>query len=795
MLYMYCMDLIHKRPTNTDRRASRYLHIPAAMRALNLAELLFVATWRIVACSSFQAGAVCAGANYTEPARKLLEGKHLILRDAVWSPFAFKAPTKTYGWDGLDVDLITAVAAKLGFTFEIREMIPTPGETWTRMLFEEVNHGDLMLSYWAHTTERLDRVAMLSGHVDMSSVLVGRVRMISSKDLSDGNQLFSFLNPFSYPLWGCLFGMVLASGFIDYFIERGSPTAASLSSSLYEYFAGTLWGGFEYPRSRSSAIYQVTVGFLLLVAISAYTANLAAAMTAQSIPGLSIGTIEEGLVAKTPTCSYPNPMLDEIDSIYPTLEYAMSSSHPELAQRLNGDYVSASGSAAGSGGDDAVCEAAIVPRATFDIWQMDADNCNLRVAAGVLGARAASWATNKLSPCVLYAVEVAISELRNEGKLELIFQKWLRPAACASDSAASLSAAGAGDAQGGRQRRQLQHLHAAPTGALPAAAAAALASTPRHMPRRTGRQLKGGADGSAAAGGAIGLEEELFVNGVQVVQVYDFVGVFIVWGVASLLVIALSWIDHRYRVDHHCMGRCFKRARALVCTTEAHKLARRLSLSRLSHLRSASNASSTSNTAKSPWRKVKHTVASIGVMKELSGVRESQSRRDPFDLSRVNPNDTNGMMFKTLHLFVELRKEMQQLHAEREAQLAQEMGRRFGTTVGASSGSADGRPTADTMTACANEVRREKPKMLSIAAMVQQQESLSGAHVVTPASVTIVAKPDAQSAASSSSGSASGLAEESSRQSRRRVSRRRVSVKQEGSRQRPSMETSDGDLR
>ena len=117
--------------------------------------LLPASTW------AFQPGAVCVGANYSEPARGLLVGKHLILKDSPWFPFAIKDASKPHGWDGLDVDLVSAVAAKLGFTFEILEMTPTPGETWTRMLFEEVDRADLMLSYWAHTTERLDRVAML----------------------------------------------------------------------------------------------------------------------------------------------------------------------------------------------------------------------------------------------------------------------------------------------------------------------------------------------------------------------------------------------------------------------------------------------------------------------------------------------------------------------------------------------------------------------------------------------------------------------------------------------------------
>jgi hypothetical protein len=32
-----------------------------------------------------------------------------------------------------------------------------------------------------------------------------------------------------------------------------------------EYCAGVLWGGFERPLSRNSAVYQIVLGFILLV--------------------------------------------------------------------------------------------------------------------------------------------------------------------------------------------------------------------------------------------------------------------------------------------------------------------------------------------------------------------------------------------------------------------------------------------------------------------------------------------------------------------------------------------------
>ena len=40
--------------------------------------------------------------------------------------------------------------------------------------------------------------------------------------------------------------------------------------------AGVLWGGFQDPHTRLSAIYQVVNAALILITIAVYTANLAA---------------------------------------------------------------------------------------------------------------------------------------------------------------------------------------------------------------------------------------------------------------------------------------------------------------------------------------------------------------------------------------------------------------------------------------------------------------------------------------------------------------------------------------
>ena len=71
--------------------------------------------------------------------------------------------------------------------------------------------------------------------------------------------------------------MVLLSGVVDWLLERGH--GGSLTGSIYEYAGGVLWGGFQDPFTQLSAVYQTVLGFIILIVVSAYTANLASAMT------------------------------------------------------------------------------------------------------------------------------------------------------------------------------------------------------------------------------------------------------------------------------------------------------------------------------------------------------------------------------------------------------------------------------------------------------------------------------------------------------------------------------------
>jgi hypothetical protein len=124
---------------------------------------------------------------------------------------------------------------------------------------------------------RYDNLRMLRGHLDLSTTLVAATlneeRSAASGDNSWG---WRFFDPFTPSLWVTLFAVILLSGLADFLVERRRSSQAKITKSLYEFTAGFLWGGFQEPLTRTSAMYQLMLGFIVIVVVSAYTANLTA---------------------------------------------------------------------------------------------------------------------------------------------------------------------------------------------------------------------------------------------------------------------------------------------------------------------------------------------------------------------------------------------------------------------------------------------------------------------------------------------------------------------------------------
>jgi len=159
-----------------------------------------------------------------------------------WPPYAsrdLKDPALLTGWKGYDIDLLDYIAQKAGFTYEIAQVEEldfspqgyanlAPNEQLERGL----QFGDAMLSYWSRTTARCNHpnYTMLYGHLDSSKALIAR--QIPTPVVPLEARLLSFMRPFKYELWACLFLMVLASGVVDYLLEnRRGPRSGNAEAA------------------------------------------------------------------------------------------------------------------------------------------------------------------------------------------------------------------------------------------------------------------------------------------------------------------------------------------------------------------------------------------------------------------------------------------------------------------------------------------------------------------------------------------------------------------------------------
>lgn len=205
-----------------------------------------------------------------------------------------KNPNDLY--EGYCVDLIAAVSEQLGgFKYTIRPIKSSVygakvNGTWTGMIAELVNgKADLAVAPLTITKQREEDIAFTKPFMN-SGISI----MIKKPEIQKPG-VFSFLKPFSIPLWMCIiagyfcvsFGMFIVSRFSPaewrrkcLRVDNGVVNKFTLESSLwFTMGALMLQGSDTCPRSVAGRIIGGTWWFAVLIVISSYTANLAAFLT------------------------------------------------------------------------------------------------------------------------------------------------------------------------------------------------------------------------------------------------------------------------------------------------------------------------------------------------------------------------------------------------------------------------------------------------------------------------------------------------------------------------------------
>ena len=208
-------------------------------------------------CSTFVAGAVCDGVDVSTPAVDMLRGKHLIIQDMEWMPYAAPNPGGRHwsGWKGLNIELFDHFATVLGYTYNMSNMgYAQEGESWTQQVYRAIDDADLTGSYWVEDDERLNKASFIRGTYDLTPVLVARMLGAGETKWETWYKSFyNFLDPFDKTLWFMILGFIIFSGVVDWLVERKSVNEARVTSSIYEYFAGLCGDARLEPSSCTTS--------------------------------------------------------------------------------------------------------------------------------------------------------------------------------------------------------------------------------------------------------------------------------------------------------------------------------------------------------------------------------------------------------------------------------------------------------------------------------------------------------------------------------------------------------------
>ena len=252
------------------------------------------------------------------------------------------------------------------------------------------------------------------------------------------------------------------------------------------------------------------------------TANLAAFITIAAKPIASVKSMDDAVLTGKPVCNLKGSLvIPRVEALYPRVRWGVlpegkeKVSRWEQAQRL----VDADG-----------CDGLLSTMMTYRAYKARPEYCSLEIQQVVV-PQVGSWATNRQSDCVAQAISYGLTTLEINGNLGQILDKWVPPAPCSAEGDAATQE----DATSTGSRRMLQAANEYGSEDYDAIDTVSPASG-AFMVRR--RRLKG-----KASGGEAGSDAWQPPPGAVQMTLFDFAGLFIMWGVLTfvLLFAVLGW--------------------------------------------------------------------------------------------------------------------------------------------------------------------------------------------------------------------------------------------------------------
>lgn len=215
---------------------------------------------------------------------------------------------------GIVYQVMKQISKSMGVTVQYVQLpSQKAGQSNSQYIIQMAPYVDIVAPYLT-----VENVAALASRVLMSPpIVVSPTILVSSVPPPEQAHLWNFLTPFSFPLWGLFLGFMVLNGVLWWLCREQFPVATeskiqvhgdepesepstqhysetSLVFNLF-YSINTMSGEkAKADNNVSLRLMTISFNFMIVVVVSAYTANLATLLLAMAIPPPPLlGSIDE----------------------------------------------------------------------------------------------------------------------------------------------------------------------------------------------------------------------------------------------------------------------------------------------------------------------------------------------------------------------------------------------------------------------------------------------------------------------------------------------------------------------
>jgi hypothetical protein len=339
-----------------------------------------------------------------------------------------EAPSGFDDWTGHIVKAYEMIAERAGFTIQQHYVTAAAKEMsssrWTQCVYDvQMGNCDVCVGDFYMTPERWGLAPFTTPY---STVLVGMwVPLSGNEDMTLYDMVQKTFAPFEPSLWGALLCTAVFSALVyvffemghneDEFPDDGDGPADDIAISLYMQGQAAMSGGITCsPMTDEGRLFLTGWGFFCLIAISSYTASMAAFLT-QGNSG-EYGSIEDAVSKGARFCGTHS------------IKAPMHAQYPNMA------FVSKSGSEKIAGYEAGECDV-ILDRLTHAKLGMVEPYCHWKVVGQP--AISISIAQPVRTTTIMSGLSYHLASMRMNGEMKTLEDDFQAQSACAAKEEAS----------------------------------------------------------------------------------------------------------------------------------------------------------------------------------------------------------------------------------------------------------------------------------------------------------------------------------------------------------------------